>query len=467
MKKVWAIVRLTLAESLRKRVAVAFVLLLVGMMSLIVATAKGDGTLMGKVQMFISYSVGVIYFLLALLVILLSCKTIDEDIKTMRIDSLVTKPIARWQLLLGRWLGIVILACFLLIVSLASVFLIVQMYVRSVPVKSIERFKVENYVLVARKSFVPPPISDIDKKVEQIYQQLKKQGRLPPPSQMAPSKVRQLIRDGLLRQPRTVAPKHMRTWTVSGLTRPKDGKGNVLVTLRFKYEPSKTTSPDPKHNLHSNTVLGYWIIGKRTSKNSFYWPPSGPAEKPYRTVQQIDVPINVIEPDGTLTFSFVNIDPRNVAVHFPLKDGLEVLARVGGFLPNFVRLGLIALAGIIFLATLGIACGTFLSFPIACLVSISVFFIGIAANFLSEAIDMLSSDKGILEKIERFITFIAIRLVPELDLSRYTSALIDGRLIDWNMTLWHIGWLIGVNSLLLAIFAIIVFERRELGKVIV
>ncbi len=467
MRKVWAIVRLTLAESLRKRVAIAFVLLLVGMLVLIVSTAKGDGTLIGKVQMFISYSVGVIYFLLALLVILLSCRTIDEDIKTMRIDSLVSKPIARWQLLLGRWLGIVILSFGLLVISLSAVYVITQIYVRSAPAKSPERFKVENYVLVARKSFVPPPIPDIDKKVEQIYQQLKKEGRLPPPTQIAPSKVRQMIKDGLLRQPRTVGPRHMRTWKVSGLKPVKDSKGRVLVTLRFKYEPSKTTSPDPKHNLHSNTIFGYWIIGKRTSKNSFYWPANGPAERPYRTVQQIDVPVNVIEPDGTLTFSFVNIDPRNVAVHFPLKDGLEVLARVGDFTPNFIRLGLIAFAGIVFLATLGIACGTFLSFPIASLVSFSVFFIGIASNFLSEAIDMIGSEKGVLERVERIVTYVAIKLVPELDLSRYTSLVIDGRLIDWRTTLTHIGWLIGVNSLLLAIFAVIVFERRELGKVTV
>ncbi len=467
MRKVWAIIRLTLAELIRTRVAVAFVLLLIGMMTLIVTTAKGDGTLMGKVQMFISYSVGVIYSLLALLVILLSCRVIDEDIKTMRIDSLVSKPIARWQLLLGRWAGIIILATGLLVASMSAVYIITQLYVRSTPVKSMDRFKVENYVLVARKSFVPPPIPDIDKKVEQIYQKLKKQGRLPPPSQMAPSKVRQMIKDGLLRQPRTVGPRQMRTWKISGLKPIRNNKGNVLVTLRFKYEPSKTTTPDPKHHLHSNTVLGYWIIGKRTSKNSFYWPPGGPQEKPYRTLQQIDVPLNVIEPDGTLTFSFVNIDPRNVAVNFPLKDGLEVLARVGGFAPNFIRLALIAFAGIVFLATLSIACGTFLSFPIASLVSFSVFFIGIAANFLTEAIEMLETSKSVLDKVERVITYISIKFIPSLDLGQYTSKLIDGRIIDWQTTLTHIGWLIGVNSLILTVFAIIVFERRELGKVTV
>ncbi len=468
MSRIWAVIRLTISEALHTRVALAFVLLLVGVMVLLVSTASGDGTVSGKVQMFLSYSIGLIYFLLALLVIFLSCRSIDQDIKTMRIDSLVTKPIARWQLLAGRWAGTILLASGLLVISMSATYLITEIFARSVPAESKDSFKLHNQVLVARRSFTPPPIANLDAKIEEVYQNLKNEGRLPSPNDMPPSKVKQNIRMGLLLQPRTVGPRQIGTWKVTGLKPAR--QGSVPVTLIFKIEPSKTTSPAPKYGLHSNTILGYWIIGDRTSKRAYYWPPQGPREKPYRTKLQINVKTNVIAPDGSLTFSFVNIDPRGVAAHFPIKDGLEVLAREGGFTGNFIRTGLMVLISIIFLTTLSLACGTFLSFPIASLVTLSIFFIGMAGNFLSDAIGLpygFEWTKSLIENIERAVTYASLQVIPVIDIGAYTSNLIDGRIVDWHDVLMKTLWLIVVDSGLLAIFAAIVFERRELGKITV
>ncbi len=461
MRKIWAVVRLTLAESLRTRAAIAFILLLAGVMVLLVSTATGDGTVAGKIQMFISYSTGLTHFLLALLVTFLACRTLDMDIKTQRIDSLVCKPIARWQLLLGRWLGIVLLALFLFTLSMGATYFIVLRYAKTAKPQTEDKFKIDNQILVARRGFMPP-LPDVSELVEKRYEQLKAQGELT--EERKASEIKKAIADQLLRQSRTIPPKYAGTWKITGL--PKPEKGDILLTLRFKYEPSTNTSMNAQANLRGNTILGRWLIGRKESPQVYAWQD----EKPYRTLHEINIPINAIDPDGSLTLTFINIDPREVAVHFPLQDGIEVLVREGTFAPNFFRTTLTIFLTLIFLTTLALACGTFLSFPIASLVTLSAFFIGLAGNFLSEAIGMYNGlpfalTNNPIENIEKVITLISLNLVPVLDISTFTGKLLDGKIVDWTVVAWQTVNLVVIKGGILAIFAGLVFQRRELGKI--
>ena len=189
-----------------------------------------------------------------------------------------------------------------------------------------------------------------------------------------------------------------------------------------------------------------------------------------RILHELDVPINMVEPDGTLTVSFMNIDPRQVTVHFPVEDGLEILVHEGTFGPNFIRTLLIMFFAILFLATLAITCGTFLSFPIASLVTLSIFFIGIGRSFLYDAIGLkygFTRGSNMLETIEKVITFVSIKLVPVLDIGAFTSRLVDGKIVDWSNVAVQFGILVVFKAGILAIFAVVIFNRRELGKITV
>lgn len=474
MRRVYAIVKLTLAEAIRTRLAVVFILLLVALMVLLVATSQGDGTVRGQVQMFMSYAIGCTHFLLALLVVFLACRTVDQDIKTQRIDSLVVKPVARWQFLLGRWLGIVLLACALLVVSMGVTYVMIGFFARRAADRSKDRFELTNQVLVARRS-VKPPLPDVSEQVEKRMAVLKQQGALPEGT--TPAEARKTLADAFIRRARTVRPRHSRTWRLTGLGQPS--KGDAALTLRFKYAPSTTTEGSESKQLHSNTVLGQWIIGRQTSKRVYVWQD----EKPYRTALEIPIPVDVVTPDGSLDVTFRNVDPRGVSVNFPLEDGIEVLYRVGTFTPNFLRTVLIAFVTIVFVATLGLACSTFLSFPIASLVTITVFFVGMAGHFLTEAIGLwdelstggniaaifaeLTSAEGFWSRVNNVIAYIALQLIPVLDVGAYTDRLIAGRVIEWSEVVREVIKLLVVWSGLLWVFAALVFKRREVGRVIV
>ena len=78
---------------------------------------KDDGTARGFTQILLTYTLSAITGLLGLSTLWLSCGTLARDIEECQIQVVATKPIARWQIWLGKWLGIVTLNAALLAIS--------------------------------------------------------------------------------------------------------------------------------------------------------------------------------------------------------------------------------------------------------------------------------------------------------------------------------------------------------------
>ena len=72
-----------------------------------------------RMQFFLNWGLSGAGFLLALVTLVLACSSVCGDIDTQRIHMTLAKPIQRWQYLLGKWLGIVLLD--LVLVALAGV----------------------------------------------------------------------------------------------------------------------------------------------------------------------------------------------------------------------------------------------------------------------------------------------------------------------------------------------------------
>src|SRR5205814_10262075 len=75
---------------------------------------KDDGTARGFTQILLTYTLSSITALLGISTLWLSCGTLARDIEECQMQVLVTKPIARWQIWLGKWLGIATLNAVLL-----------------------------------------------------------------------------------------------------------------------------------------------------------------------------------------------------------------------------------------------------------------------------------------------------------------------------------------------------------------
>src|SRR6201994_2430759 len=122
MQPLFAIVGLTWKAAFRYRlfwvIAGLLLLAVVGLPILI----KDDGTAEGFAQILITYTLASVTTLLGFCTLWLSCGTLARDVEECQIQMVAVKPIARWQIWLGKWLGIVSLNAALLALAGGSIY---------------------------------------------------------------------------------------------------------------------------------------------------------------------------------------------------------------------------------------------------------------------------------------------------------------------------------------------------------
>ncbi len=67
---------------------------------------KDDGTAKGLTQILLTYTLAAVSALLGIATLWLSCGTLATDVEECQMQVVAVKPIARWQIWLGKWLGI-------------------------------------------------------------------------------------------------------------------------------------------------------------------------------------------------------------------------------------------------------------------------------------------------------------------------------------------------------------------------
>src|ERR1035441_9788711 len=126
MQRIFAIAWLTWKAALRFRLFLVIAVLLLAAVVGLPILIKDDGTARGFTQILLTYTLSTITGLLGLSTLWLSCGTLARDIEECQIQVVATKPIARWQIWLGKWLGIVTLNAVLLGISGGCVFGLLQ-----------------------------------------------------------------------------------------------------------------------------------------------------------------------------------------------------------------------------------------------------------------------------------------------------------------------------------------------------
>src|SRR5512136_336622 len=161
MQPLLAIAWLTWKAAFRFRlfwvIAVLLLAAVVGLPILI----KDDGTARGFTQILLTYTLGTITALLGLSTLWLACGTLARDIEDCTLQVVAIKPIARWQIWLGKWLGIMSLNAALLALSGASVYALLQWRATRLPADQQTILRKE--VLVARGSAKP---ASVDQEVQ-------------------------------------------------------------------------------------------------------------------------------------------------------------------------------------------------------------------------------------------------------------------------------------------------------------
>ena len=456
MQQLFTIAGLTWKAAFRFRLFIVVAVLLLAAVVGLPLLIKDDGTARGFTQILLTYTLSTITALLGLSTLWLSCGTLARDIEECQMQMVAVKPIARWQIWLGKWLGIMSLNVALLTISGAGVFFLLQMRATKLPPE--EQAILRNEVLVARAGARPPTF---DKEIElATNEELKKALERAPVTPAEVPVLRQQIREGLKSDLQNVPPNYEQSWKLD-LGFAKNFIRKQPLFLRVKFNTA-VKSP-------SGTFDVFWRVG--VPKETAYWQTPTPMSLAPETFHEFEIPPDLFDENGILTVTVMN--PNPVSLLFTTEEGIEVLYREGGFGLNFAR-GL----GIIFcwmalLSAMGLAAASFLSFPVAAFASIAALMITFSAGTLSTVVadgTIMSYNQETGQRGSAALDFVAVpvskTILTVINLAKDFSpidALSAGRSITWaelGRAFTQIVMLLGGS---IATFGIWAFNRRELA----
>jgi hypothetical protein len=419
------------------------------------AVVKHDGTAQGFTQILLTYSLGSVTLLLGFATLWLACGTLARDVEECQMQMVAVKPIARWQIWLGKWLGLLGLNALLLAMSGVAIYGILQWRASLLPPEAIEDLRTR--VLVARGTIREPvDYRAIEREVDRLFQERVRETGV---AAMDRAFVRDQVRERVVAQFQIVRPGMARRWNLDF-----GGRGAALrdrpLTVRALFYAAQPT--------RAGTYYGVWEIGPPEGRRYRPEPMSLSAE----TIHEFLIPPGLIDMQGRLTVDFQNYNES--ALLFPLEQGLEVLYEQGSFAPNFVRGLAIILCWLALLAAIGLAAASFLSFPVAAFVSVAILIVGFSTGTLRQIVE-----EGGIAGVDHHVGFVqdpslfdrmSVRifgsLLAVIDLVQGFSpvdALSNGRTVSWGEVGRAVLQIIALMGGLFATIGVILFTRRELA----
>lgn len=505
-----AVARNVLHEAVRMKVSLVFIVLLILLLALAPQSLKEDQPLRYRVQTWLQYGMGLSYAVLALLTLFLSAGTVAFEQRDKVIWQTMTKPVAPWQYVLGKWIGVMGLNAVLLGVTAFGAYLFTE-YLRRQPAQgemayhvrgdgavtlgrpdlmTEDRRLLESQVLVARVGRLASPyfgsewlslaVEDriermreqdqtvqataalrarlrselVEQRQERIREQVEARLRdlkaTNPTLRATPAvyaEIERDVRQAHEAQYRMIPPGAAQVYLFTGLAAATAPGAPAKATLRYRVNAG---SNDPAQIYRIRFVINGAPFERQVALGSS---------------QSLLFDKDLIAKDGTIMLGVESApeNPREMA--FP-PDGLEVLYVAGGYEGNFARVACVMWVKLGFTAAVAVAAATFLSFPVACLVALTVLLAAETAGYLTEALEYyVAQTREGFDYFAFVVRLVAVpiarvfRLYAEL---RPTARLVDGRVIGWDTlasSLVVLGaWTAGVLGLGWA-----VFRRRELA----
>lgn len=546
LSSVRAVALETFSQCLRMKVAGIFIILLALVLGLLPFGVKGDSTLAGQIRTFLNYSVSATSILLMLVTIFLSVGVISSDVRNKQIFTVATKPISRWQYVVGRWIGVVLLVLLLLALAGGGIYGVAQHLRGRSALGPEDRRTVETEIFTARRRVSPDPVNierlvearigwlkennhyasaiesyrsaknlDTDAAVRELKAQIRKdfstamQSAAPPirtgrqvtfyslswnfsginvagTEMRATGRIAEVSsakeRLMLIEAPPAVVGRLVYKGPVqvedidgrvddrrkdSFVFKPDDPKGARIASLEANGEVSIlieptiqiTYKPKASSSVPGETLDSEWEIRSPTTGFAARVSRSDPV----KLQSTLTLSARVVGQDGKMRVTYINHSPATVSI---LNRDISVLYRVGGFEWNFIRSLVLAALPLMFMAGVGILAGSFLSFPVGCLVSFAVLPFGLMRGFLAEAVDpgkAASEAGGVFLQVGHGINVLMSVLLP--DLSSPAESLVDGMNIGWITVGGGVTLTLVVRTLLVLSAACVIFQKRELAAV--
>ncbi len=483
---VFGVARTLIDEAIRMKAPLVFLVALMLFVPVLPFAMDSDETLKYRVQTFLSWSMIVVSLLLSLMTVFLAVGTITSEIGRRQIFLTMTKPVGRLHYLAGKFLGIAMLNVLLVAVCGGAIYVFTMMLSQQPARSAVDRRAVDEQILVARAgvSPIPPDQSNLAAQFNQRLTALRladpsTYGNPGAPVEILDPKIVDQIQQQILAEWYSIGPRNANTFVFAGLEPAK--RYDRYVQLRIQPKAGRSTEDDRV------------FLNLRVNDRPFPVPPL--VEGTYHV---IDIPTELIE-DGRIQATFSNpVRPdtgqEQPTLTFNQKDGIEVLYRVGSFEGNLLRsLGILWLR-LAFLTMLGLAAGTFLGFPVACLAVLLVYFAAAGSGYVAESLDQYSSfpkdtlplwdriigvPAMIIEKVSEGEVWDGVKIIIRLvgtaftavipEFGKYSTGddLTHGRVIPLRLLGGAALWIGCVSTGVAGVIAYLIFRKRELARVII
>ena len=445
-----SVARLTLRAATRYRVVQFLVLLLLSLVVSLPLVLKHDGTALGLTRIVITYSLGSIVTILSFATLWLAVGNLAREVEDGQLQMVAVKPLARWQILFGKWLGIMTVNLLLLTVSAVAVGTLLHW--RAGQLDEQERRVLDQQILIARApQRAPQP--DFDALARERLAASINENQ---PAEFDRETALAKIREQLVARHEAVLPQHVHQWKIPA------SNPDEPATLRLKFRVAR--------GLHEPARLNTgWIFGDLNATNQLRFETVLTTD----SFHELPVPPGLANAEGVLPVHFVNLTDDTFV--FEARDGPELLVPEASFTTNLLRGFAILFCWLGLAAALGLTAACRLNFNVAAFFAVSVLLIGTfdgtIANVSERGTIWSIQDPAEITTIHRVADTLLVPMIRLLDfllgaVTNYSPVenLSLGRAIPWTQVAAAFAqcWL-GFGGLL-AILAVFAFGRRELAN---
>ncbi len=490
----FGVARTLIDEAIRMKIALVFIVGVAMLIAVFPFAINQEDFLKYRITSFLTWSLMATSVLLSLMTLFLSIATITREQAQKQVYLSLTKPLHRGEYLLGKWLGITLLNLLLLSVAGAGIYAFTLLLEAQPARDNADRLAVQSQVLVARHTVEPTPPDPAVLKA--VYDQMLERLRVEDPERYGePGSTADTVTPA---DRADIQQKVMLRWfsipNQSAMVYRFSGLGDAAAyeqPLQLRFKPK----------LAGNALEGFVYIGMRINGRPYndplICPQPGLLKLAENNFHVLNINPDVLNEQGAMDVEISNpaLGGRAQPVlNFNPKDGIEVLYRVGEFEGNLVRTMLVMWLRLMFLAMLGLAAGSYLSFPVATLVCLLIYFTAASNAYIAESLKyyaafpkqtlpfgdqilwLIAKVSDLISKgeyadlLKMFIKLIGsgfLMVAPSFGELNATPLVSDGRLVPGSMLSHAVIWAGGVWTGLTGFIGWMIFRNKELARVTV
>lgn len=452
MRAVLAVARLLLAEMRGRRTWVPGVLIVaIAFFAPLFGERTGTGSLRERYHLCVTYGIGLPAFLINLLMITVAAG-MARDIENRRIQALVTKPIAPWQIVLGLF------GCLLLVSGLLSMVIFTLFSGRVAELRDPSGRVADPVQLSIQRLLVPraqlgPELKTLDPDlVRAMVESMRSESQGVHEVRRAELEKRalKLLRSLQLR------PGEAADFVFRGLQETSAIARDGLL-LRFVVHSLK---PWEVGRVSLQWEAGEGSLGVQVRSNLV----------PHGVPAEVLLPGSVVGKDGTLRLRARNVEAADSGVTVVLNpERVHVLPPQGSFFANEVAALWLVVSRSALLLAVALFASSLFRFATAVFLALFVYVSALASGFLKETFELFQGDShlgGLSDHVAGWASrlgALALSVLPDLSRLDPLDRLALGRVIGPGELVVETAWIAAESAVLLALGGL-TLRRRELGK---